>query len=301
MSRALIAVLAAALPLSGIPVGAQELPPTPPRDQWYAQNDTGHWSDGTRVRIDQACLDLPTEEERVACSLEAFKAKPFVVIALTDTGINPYHQEYRAPEFTHHPSTYIEGYPATAPAVNLSVDLADEAGYDAARTTDDATWAGLSSNRLYWFPGTRVIGGYSVGAGGAGQGYPERRILDDTGHGTGTSSVSAGRYYGSNPNALIVMVESLGDGPLNWAINQPWIDIVSNSWGPSLAGLSTGNVTSTRDATRRGVSIAFSSGNGNRNTNSSEVWGTVEGLTGVGDPCDCKVPNSNVSFLSHNK
>ncbi|MDQ3991685.1 MAG: S8 family serine peptidase, partial [Actinomycetota bacterium] len=100
---------------------------------------------------------------------------------------------------------------------------------------------------------------------------------------------------------LIVMVESLGDGSLNWAMSQPWIDIVSNSWGPVYAGASVGSVTSSYNATQRGQSVLFSSGNGNRNTNSSEVWDPVQNATGVKDPCKCKVPNSNLSFLSHNK
>ena len=289
-------LLAAGLPVAGLPVaGAQELPPAPPRNQWYAANDFGYWSDGSRVRVDEACLGIEDEQERVACSLEAFRARPFVVIALTDTGINPYHQEFRAAEFTHHPSTYIEGYPAAPTALNVSLDVADEQGYDAAVGADASLWNGVGGNKLYWFPGTRIIGGYSSIVDGA------ERILDDNGHGSGTSSVSAGRWYGSNPNALIVMVEGLGDPPLNWALSQPWIDIVTNSWGPSLGGLSTGSVTASRDATRRGQSVLFSAGNGMRNTNSSEAWGAVEDATGVGDPCDCKLPNSNLTFTSHNK
>lgn len=294
--RRLLTILAIGSLVAGVaPVTAQELPPTPPRDEWYAANDFGYWSDGTQVRIDEACLDLEDEADRVACSLEAFKAKPFVVIALTDTGINPYHQDFRAPEFTHHPSAYIEGYPADAPALDVSLDVADEQGYEAAVSADGALWDSVSSRKLYWFPGTRVIGGYSYATDGA------ERVLDDNGHGTGTASVSAGRWYGSNPNALIVSVESLGDGPLNWAASQPWIDIVTNSWGPSLAGFSTGNVNATREATRRGQSILFSAGNGMANTNSSTVWAPVEDLTGVEDPCDCKVPNSNLTYTSHNK
>jgi hypothetical protein len=275
--------------------GAQELPPAPPRQQWYAANDFGYWSDGSQVRVDEACQGIADEAERVACSLEAFRARPFVVIALTDTGINPYHQEFRAPEFTHHPSTFIEGYPAAPAALDVSLDVADSSGYQAAVDADADLWGGVAGNRLYWIPGTRIIGAYSSIIDG------DNRILDDNGHGTGTSSVSAGRWYGSNNNALIVMVEGLGDAPLNWAMSQPWIDIVTNSWGPSLGGLSTGSATASRDATRRGQSVLFSAGNGMRNTNSSEVWGPVQGATGVGDPCDCKLPNSNLTITSHNK
>ena len=285
---AALAVLAASVPTQA---GAQ-VPPTPPRNQWYAQNDTGHWSDGTRVRIDESCLALPASEQ-VACSLEAFKAKPFTVIAFVDSGINPYHQDFRAPDFTHHPSKFIEGYPAAAETAQLSYDVADAEGYAAARAADDEVIGNLRRNRLYWFPGTRIIGGYSTGGGGGGA-FPDTPVLDENGHGTGVASVAAGQYFGSNPNALIVMVEGLGDASLNWATSQPWIDIVSNSWG-NIGNVPLGSTSATRNATRRGQTVAFAAGNGATNTNSSTAFppgGPVE------DPCKCKTPDSNPSFTA---
>ena len=81
MKRMLVLSSLSALLVTSLPLHAgAQVPPTPPRSEWYAQNDTGHWSDGTRVRIDESCLALPASEQ-VACSLEAFKAKPFSVIA----------------------------------------------------------------------------------------------------------------------------------------------------------------------------------------------------------------------------
>ena len=270
--------------------GAQ-VPPTPPRDQWFAENDTRHWSDGDRIRIDESCRRVP-KARQVACSLAAFKEKPFVVIAFVDSGINPYHQDFRAPEFVHHPSKFVEGYPAEAAALKPSFALADSKGYEAARTADDTMWKGVQGNELYWFPGTRIIGGISRGAGDVTAPWQERKILDDQGHGTGVASVGAGQYFGSNPNALIVMVESLGEPSLEWATSQEWIDIVSNSWG-NRANLPLGNPDTTRVATRRGQSIVFSAGNGATNTNSSAVFtpgGPVE------DPCKCKTPDSDISI-----
>ncbi len=280
--------------LLAVPAAGQ-IPPTPPRDQWFAQNDTGHWSDGAHVRVDEACADVPAEEQ-VACSLAAFRAKPFTVIAFVDSGINPYHQDFRAPDFVHHPSAYVEGYPAAAEAVSLSHDLADEQGYDAARAADDQRLIALRNQRLYWFPGTRIIGGYTTSgcASNCGTARPERKIVDDGGHGTGVASVAAGRFFGSNPNALIVMVEGLGDANLNWATAQPWIDIVSNSWG-NIANLPLGSTTATKAATARGQTVAFAAGNGATNTNSSTAFppgGAVE------DPCKCKTPDSNPSFTT---
>lgn len=292
MRRSLSFALLAALVGSLVPslVGAQ-VPPTPPRDQWFAENDTGHWSNGDRVRIDESCLKLP-KPKQLSCSLAAFEQKPFVVIAFVDSGVNPYHQDFRAPEFVHHPSKYIEGYPAEAQAVKPSLALADSKGYDAARAKDDTMWKGLKRDQLYWFPGTRIIGGISRAAGDVSGEWQERMILDDQGHGTGVVSVGAGQHFGSNPNALIVMVEGLGEQSLEWATAQPWIDIVSNSWG-NTANLPLGDPESGRVATRRGQSIVWSAGNGATNTNSSTVFtpgGPVE------DPCKCKTPDSDNSI-----
>jgi hypothetical protein len=295
--RRLVALAAlAALVLGVLPgtVAAQELPPYPERAEWYAYNDEGHFTDGTRVRIDESCVDVPAEEQ-VACSLEAFRAKPFTVIAFVDSGINPYHQDFRAPEFVHHPSTFVEGYPAEATSVDLSFDVADTEGYAAARDADEDALFDIEGNRLYWIPGTRIIGGLSTRAGGAGA-FPERKIIDENGHGTGVASVAAGQFYGSNPNALIVAVEGLGDASLEWATAQPWIDIVSNSWG-NIGNVPLGSADDTREATRRGQTVAFAGGNGTSNQNSHQVFAPT-GPVPVDDPCECKFPDSNPTFTS---
>ncbi|MFP5220404.1 MAG: S8 family serine peptidase [Actinomycetes bacterium] len=295
-------LLSAAVAVS---VGAAVLAPAatgsplePPRDQWYASNEAqdgrGHWSTGDRVRVDEACLALPAEEQG-ECSLDALQRKSHVVVAFVDSGINPYAQDFRAPEYVHHPSTYVEGFPADAAELALSLDVADDEGYAAAREADDATWQGVKSNRLHWIPGTRIIGGLSLRAGGTGLGsWPERPLLDDNGHGTGVASVAAGRWYGSNPDALIVMVEGLGFAGVEWAAAQPWIDVVSNSWGPGLPGRvdipDRAATDATKAAVEAGKSILFSSGNGMRNTNSS----TVPFPAGT-DPCRCKIPTHNLT------
>lgn len=296
MRRCLVAVVFAALVMGLLPtaVGAQELPPYPERTEWYAYNDDGHFSDGTRVRIDESCADV-AESEKVACSLAAFRAKPFTVIAFVDSGINPYHQDFRAPEFTHHPSEYVEGFPADARRLDLSLGVADSEGYAAARDADEETLFDIEGNSLYWIPGTRIIGGYSTRAGGAGT-FPERKIIDENGHGTGVASVGAGQFFGSNPNALIVAVEGLGAASLEWATSQPWIDIVSNSWG-NIGNAPLGSTTATRAATRRGQTVAFAGGNGTTNQNSHQVF-APSGPVPVDDPCECKFPDSNPTVTS---
>jgi Subtilase family len=307
MRRVLAGLLGALFVVAALPASAQ-VPPIPPRDQWYAFNDESHWgNDKTHVRIDKACAGLPRPKQ-VDCSLARFRKEPFVVIAIVDSGINPYHQDFRAEEFVHHPSSYIEGYPKESAALDLELATADKKGYDAARKADDLEWAGVKRNELKWFPGTRVIGGISFAAGGQVCGglpgggvpgldepcedpYPERGILDENGHGTGTASVAAGQFFGSNPNALIVEVEGLGEASLQWATDQEWIDIVSNSWG-NLANLPLGDPSMTKTATDRGQTVVFSAGNGATNTNSSRFWPPGPGE----DPCKCKTPDSDNSM-----
>src|SRR5690349_3531914 len=48
-----------------------------------------------------------------------FDTQPQVVIAMIDTGGNPYHADFRAPTHLAHPSTYLTGFPASAKAVPL--------------------------------------------------------------------------------------------------------------------------------------------------------------------------------------
>ena len=284
----LVALIATSVP--SMAVG--QVPPTPEREKWFAYNDDSHWgNDKVHVRVDQACKNAP-KATRVSCSLKAFRSKPFVVIAFVDTGINPYHQDFRAPEFVHHPSKFIEGYPKESQALKPSFGIADSKGYEAARKADDLMWSRVTRNELRWIPGTRVVGAISLGEGDTDGTHPERTILDDQGHGTGVASVSAGQFFGSNNNALIVTVESLGENSLEWATSQPWIDIVSNSWG-NLANLPLGDPSMTKEATERGQTVVFSAGNGATNTNSSTVFppgGPVE------DPCKCKTPDSDISM-----
>lgn len=182
------------------------------------------------------------EGDRVKPWQKKLRSRSHVVIAVVDTGINPYHLAYRRPEYAVHPSTYVEGFPADTPALGLNFGESD---YVAARGGDDApVWSQVAEKRLYWIPGTNIVGAYSVGdfEGTPPGGLPSRPIIDDDGHGTGTTSVAAGSGesslrapFGSNPEALIVILEGLGDEGVKWASEQPWIDFISGSYGDAAA------------------------------------------------------------------
>lgn len=202
-------------------------------------------------------------------------SRPFAVIAIVDTGINPYHEEFRDSAFQDHPSTYVNDYPADAEALPVTLTASQ---YSKAVAADEELWEGVGRNTLYYVPGTRIVGAISISERGE---YP---ILDDApadgGHGTATASIAAGDSIGVCPTCLIVVVEGLGEDPLQWAMEQPWIDVVSNSWGVSidnvcLAGFcgSSGIVPppaslygidhqAARDAVEAGKTVLFASGNG---------------------------------------
>lgn len=152
--------------------------------------------------------------------------RPHVVVAVVDTGINPYHQAFRASRPA--PASYIPGYPANATSMPLTLGP----DYAADVKADDALWKALKVGELRYVPGTRIVGvisfGLSTYQNAAANTVP---VLDEDGHGSCTSS----RVALSGPDVDIVMVETGPvelDQALAWASSQPWIDIVSVSIGP---------------------------------------------------------------------
>ena len=205
-----------------------------------------------------------------------------VVVAVVDTGINPYHEFFRAPALTAHPSGWLPGFPRTARPVHLSLHAADHA---AANAADAATWAAVERSayntagteldeQLYTFPGTRVVAGISFGE------YEDtpvpvlaaemRAVRDDHGHGTHSAGLAAGAGLGrADGNVLVVAVEvgkgTVDDG-IRWAARQPWIDAVSVSMGV-VANVPVAGVSAiTREAAARGKPVFIASGNGVSNT-----------------------------------
>lgn len=191
---------------------------------------------------------------------------PQAIVALVDSGINPYSPAFRDRSALayRHPSTYIQGYPKAAKALNLTLDKS----FGASLARDSKVWSSVKRGTLYWVPGTRIVGAISFRAGGtncpfveappagvaskdlvnaianfaadqdlsgtaphnpAGE-CREHTILDDHGHGTMTASRAAGSPSSLAPTARIVEVEGLGGDALRWVANQRWVDVASNSW-----------------------------------------------------------------------
>lgn len=197
---------------------------------------------------------------------------PVTVVAINDTGINPYHLEFSAQtypdpdvlaltdNFSRHPSEYIPGYPADAKALPITHGK----GYFPAE--DKPLWTGnttVAPGKLHWIPGTKIVGAVDAGGStGVTSGEDAHPILDDNGHGSGSASVSVGNRYGYCPTCLLVVVEALDEAP---AAAMPWVDISSNSFG-YVGGLPIGPVVGpnapTKTAAERGQTTLFAAGNG---------------------------------------
>jgi hypothetical protein len=212
-----------------------------------------------------------------------------VVIAVIDGGFNPYHFDNLASKMPQHQNAtkgddlpldkpltdWLPGFDAAKAGfksferldLTLSGDpaasaadlrAADAAQWEKVKTTADAT--GVNA---VWFPGTKVIGAVDFGDNSLWEGGASD-------HGVGTTSSSVGNLHGTCPECLLVFVDYgnavQGEKAIDWVMNQPWIDAISNSYGFSLATrdriYSKSNTELQRTATERGQEIFFSAGNG---------------------------------------
>lgn len=228
----------------------------------------------------------------------AAETTAITVLAVNDTGVNPYHVEFSAEtypdpdvlaltkNFTRHPSEYIPGYPKDAQAIPMTTGQ----GYFPA--ADTKLWSlksasnpgGLEFGKMYWIPGTKIVGAIQPGTFSCTNCTAGAHvILDDDGHGSGSTSVSTGNRYGYCPTCLLVVSKGLGSA-MTASSALPWVDIQSNSWGTvanapldlglQLAGLDPGKTT--RVAVERGQTVLFASGNGSANAfeSPSPTYGT---------------------------
>lgn len=211
------------------------------------------------------------------CAIDPAELKPRVVVALLDTGINPFAPAFRdgSNAATLDPCTYLPGYP-TDPSFVMRADFDHDAEtYRDAR----ASLQKIVSRFLYWFPGTKIVGGISFGAGGVrcpggptqapfvgnvgGQCPFESPVVDEHGHGSMTATRSAGATNSLAPEALIVEIEGPGDVALDFAAdNAGWIDVVSNSWGYLTPWPTQAGVSRMITAASEKQMILFASGNG---------------------------------------
>lgn len=184
---------------------------------------------------------------------------PPSVIAYLDTGINPYHGAFRAPDWTDHPSTYIPGYPTSAQPLNLTLE-ADS--FEQAWQADEDVWTSVERHQLYYVPGTRIVGAINVDNTGE-TGNP---VYDEHGHGTMVADAGSGHPRGTAPSSAIVMIAG-GHRENRWVLGQSWIDIYSRSLGDLghvgvPVSTSGARVATAYEITQRGRSVVNAAGNG---------------------------------------
>ena len=174
--------------------------------------------------------------------------RPTAVVALLDTGINPYHAAFRdrSPRARQHPSTYLPGYPKNAVALPVTLDAKDF--WEAVHKDCARVWSKVRPNTLYWFPGTKIVGAISFTNASpvdCGSNRPAPVVLDRNGHGTMTASRAAGTPHGACPDCRIVAAQFSGSAGtakdalagVQWATaNAGWIDTQSHSWGAFVPG-----------------------------------------------------------------
>ena len=211
------------------------------------------------------------------------------VIAVVDGSFQPQHFNWNASKMPQHldadpsndlplsqgPDTWLPGFDTSGMASYNELPLTMEEtskskSVASLQTADKPLWDSVkqstaSAVNYYWVPKSKVVGVVRFGTAPFQAG--------NTAHGAGTSSVAAGNMHGTCPECVVVLVTYGGDdqeAASNWAMNQPWIDVVTNSFGfgevHNRARVYSGSNTELqRTATERGQTIFFSSGNGLNN------------------------------------
>lgn len=184
------------------------------------------------------------------------EARPFTVVAVVDQGINPYQSDFARSDLVQHPSTYISGFPSDVPALPLS---AGAPNMTAALAQDRTEWAKVRPSKLYWIPGTNVIGAIDLS-----NDYGQYPILDSAGHGTPSASLAAGAIHGPDTDDILLVVIRRGEGyeSVKWAAEQPWIDvIVANYLRPTVIPLAEEDAVASRLAVANGKIVCSPAGN----------------------------------------
>jgi hypothetical protein len=177
------------------------------------------------VAVFEACSEVVGPTAVVAEDTSRQK-RPMAVVADLSTGANPYHRVFRRPNWTQHPSKLIPGFPADAPALELSLDarLAD------AVEQDRQKWLDLPKGVVHWIPGTNLL---YVRTRHADEAFPgadhDRLPYTTTNHGSLTSGVIADAC----PDCYLLIVADPEGGftySMNWlGENAPWVDTAAST------------------------------------------------------------------------
>jgi hypothetical protein len=209
-----------------------------------------------------------------------------VVVAVIDSQLSPYHWDFAADHMPQAvagealpldeaPDTWLPGFTTDGldsyEAFPITLAKWDDEWVEDLTEQDAERWEEFPSSQpgavnYRWIPGTKVIGALAFGTSSF--------VGDNEAHGTKSASVSVGNLHGTCPECLLVHIRYAGvaggEAAIEWALAQPWIDVITNSYGFSAVSrdrLYSGSDTELqREASERGQTIFFSSGNGQANT-----------------------------------
>jgi hypothetical protein len=211
------------------------------------------------------------------------------VVAATTTnpnGFSPYHLDFTGAQhpwntdadptndidFNADPSPWLPGYPGATP-VQLTLPTSPTQDVSTLHDQDAAAWGSMQAStlddvHLYRLTGTKIIGAAAFS-------FPSDSVvqLDSPtiyskdnleAHGTKTSSVAAGNIHGTCADCVLVLLRGNAEAALTWATKQPWIDVISNSYGAA-TGFPTSQPAaeqSLHDGVVDGQTVTWSAGNG---------------------------------------
>lgn len=159
-------------------------------------------------------------------SAAAGKQRARVVVAVIDSGINPYHEYFHAGGTLYGKSRPSSVTPAVLREFGIDKDhiirITRTGNFGADFSKDKAQFEKIKPGEPYWFAGTNIIGiSFEEEA-------PLRPDGTASSHGIGT----AASVLGANPEAIVVAVEGIGNDSEAWAFSEPAVDIITTSYGP---------------------------------------------------------------------
>lgn len=230
-------------------------------------------------------------------------AEDAVVVAIIDDGFNPYHLDFRADGMPNRlpldraPHQWLSGFPdpdeafSSYGALDLTLPTDPDASALEARLADADVWSSTTTSvrgdiHYYWTPGTKAIGAIDFTGRWMTNDYDPATQNPNTLHGSLVAGAAIGNTMGHCPECVyvsLVVDQSSSEGVeqgYDWAMSQPWIDVVSSSTGWFIAqtvvgasGLPLwspisehvhdgGNEALSLDATLRGQQSFHAGGNG---------------------------------------
>ena len=143
-----------------------------------------------------------------------------VVVAVVDSGINPYHDFFQVEQSSVTPEVLAEFGIGPEQVVTLTRtgNPADDYAADKARV-----WDKIKPGTPYWFTGTNIIAASFDGG--------SRPILPDAANDTHGVGVTAS-VLGANPEAVIAFAEGVADADAEtFAFTHPATDLITTSYG----------------------------------------------------------------------